>query len=122
MEVYLMLVGFACELAIKSRLVGKLRRGKRNQIIADNELPKGLKSHNLKALCGVAGISVDGRDEEMLDLLSKMVWRGRYPIPRRAAELTPTFLSSSRIVPMATFLSRVTRGKLSLDTTVVPRL
>lgn len=114
--VYLMLVGYACESAIKSRIVGTLRRGARNQVMADESLPKLLNSHNIRSLCKTAKIELDSRERELLALLFKMLWRGRYSVPTKAMALTPTYLSTSRFGAIATFLSRILRGQLCLQT------
>ena len=117
LDVCLMLVGYACELGIKARIVHKLQRGKPHQIIGDEMIPPELKSHNLISLCKTANLHVDSQEEDALKLLSKtLLWRGRYPIPTNATALTPTYFLASRINRMAAFLSRVSRGHLCLRT------
>src|SRR5438067_2153609 len=107
-EVYLMLLGYAAECFIKRRLTRVLLRGKKKHGFNVKELPKELKSHNLRQLCDDAKIKVWPIEERAVRLLEGAVmWRGRYPVPRRAVRLEPTLLSESDLEDAKSFVQRL---------------
>ena len=107
-EVYLLLLGYTAECFIKARLTRKLLRGVKGHKFDVKELPKKLNSHELKRLCDDAGITALPREERVLVLLAEAVkWRGRYPVPRLAADLKATWLSETDLQTAKSFLQRL---------------
>jgi hypothetical protein len=107
-EVYLLLLGFVAECFIKARLTRKLLRGLKGHKFDAKELPKKLKSHNLRQLCDEAGIKLLHREQRVLGLLEEAVkWRGRYPVPRLAADLKTAWLSETDLRGAKSFVQRL---------------
>jgi hypothetical protein len=88
--VYLMLIGFAVENLLKSRIVKYDRKLWRTRILKDGRLPKELKeNHNLVALARRAHLRLIVNDEVTLRRLTRYAqWAGRYPVPVDCGKLT----------------------------------
>lgn len=107
-EVYLLLLGFTAECFIKARLTRKLLRGLKGHKFDAKALPKKLMSHNLKQLCDEAGIRLLPKEDRVLGLLEEAVkWRGRYPVPRLAADLKAAYLSETDLRVAKSFVQRL---------------
>jgi len=107
-DVYLLLLGYTAECFIKARLTRKLLRGLKGHKFDAAVLPRKLKSHELRRLCDDAGIRLLPREDRVLGLLEEAVkWRGRYPVPRLAADLKTTWLTETDLRVAKSFLQRL---------------
>jgi hypothetical protein len=89
-------------------LTRKLLRRKKGHKFDAKALPKKLKGHALKRLCDVAGIKLLPREDRILSLLEEAVkWRGRYPVPRLAADLKATWLSETDLQTAKSLVQRL---------------
>jgi hypothetical protein len=89
--VYLMLIGFAVENLLKSRIVKFDQKLWRTKILKDGRLPKELKDkHNLVTLAHRARLRLTRNDEVTLRRLTRYAqWAGRYPVPADSARSAP---------------------------------
>jgi hypothetical protein len=80
--VYMMLAGFVLENLFKARLIEKNRTSLRESITKSGEMPRILKTHDLRKLAGMCEFKLDQDTENLLDRVTKhSVWRGRYHFP-----------------------------------------
>jgi len=89
-SVYLMLIGFAVENLLKSRIVKFDRKIWRAKILEQGRLPNELKDkHDLVALSHRARLRLVRDDEATLRRLTRYAqWAGRYPVPSHSAKST----------------------------------
>lgn len=67
-SIYFMLCGMSLEAILKAILIEK------------NQMPP--KTHDLKRLADLAGVSYDAHEKDLLEILSSaVIWDGRYPVP-----------------------------------------
>jgi hypothetical protein len=95
---YLMLMGFVLANLLKAHLVRDRSAQYRQLIAASGELPRELRTHNLRRLAQLAGIDTPEPVAIKLERLTKfLVWRGKYHFPLRFEDFY--HLSARNAVP-----------------------
>jgi len=89
--VYILLIGFAVENLLKSRIVKFDRKAWRRKILESGKLPEEFKgNHDLLRLARRARLRLRREDEETMRRLTRFTrWAGRYPVPGDSAKLDP---------------------------------
>ncbi len=106
---HFMLIAFAIENILKSKIISKNKIEFRKSIIEKGKLPKVLKSHDLYKLANMLDILLDSKEESYLRRLSRAaVWAGRYPVPLEHKDLLGKKYSDGEIHMEAFF----TRGEI----------
>jgi hypothetical protein len=60
-----------------------------------------LKSHNIASLIADAGLPLDASERSLLIRLTGFaMWAGRYPIPLKSEDMTPTMNASTKEIGM----------------------
>ena len=85
--IYMMLCGMAIENMSKGWISHLLVRSEKARARVDGALPKVLDGHNLCSLVDGVDLRLDRTERELLHRLrDALVWRGRYPVPKRNRE------------------------------------
>jgi hypothetical protein len=95
MQAFMLLGGFALENLCKGCLIVE-RDATTQEIAEQGQLSKHLGNHGLRKLVLATGYRASKTQLQLLETLEKIVvWRGRYPIPKSADDLSPTVETSS---------------------------
>jgi hypothetical protein len=104
---FYLLAGLAIENFLKALIV--LDKQKRGEPLTDRDkltLVDG--KHDLVSLNGIAGVDVGEIERAMLARLSQFVlWRGRYPVPKRSNLFSDVMTQTSDLRDIQKFVARI---------------
>jgi hypothetical protein len=100
--VYMLLVGLAIENLVKGICVANAPN-----IIENDRLGRGMRTHSILDLLARAHVTVSQEDSELIERLEVFVnWAGRYPIPAKLGDSLPRTNSTGGFGPLNYFSSR----------------
>ena len=88
---FLMLGGYAIENLCKGCLISQLKAVELEDLREKGDFPERLRKHKLGKYVADIGFPLTAVDKPLLERVeSALLWRGRYPIPLRSADMTPS--------------------------------
>ena len=108
MRIYLLLQAYTLENLLKGELVKRMARHEKDNRLHVDKLPTVLKTHDLADMAIRIGLKLSVSETDLLRRLSRFaVWAARYPIPTKAQDFGPTWISSGDVDNAKAFIARV---------------